>query len=74
MTLTYANALLSRALRRRILTIRRFTSAVNTHEAFLQPLSSYPGVTTLSLNRPQRKNAISLQLLKVRALSIYIYY
>ncbi|KAI0304153.1 ClpP/crotonase [Russula brevipes] len=47
-----------------LLTIRRSLSTVNTHEAFLQSLPSHPGVTTLSLNRPHAKNAISLQLLK----------
>ncbi|KIM91103.1 hypothetical protein PILCRDRAFT_94680 [Piloderma croceum F 1598] len=32
--------------------------------AFLQPLISHSGVTCLSLNRPQTKNAISLKLLQ----------
>jgi hypothetical protein len=32
---------------------------------------SHPGVTTLSLNRPHAKNAISLQLLKVRVHHFY---
>ncbi|KAH9179752.1 ClpP/crotonase [Lactarius sanguifluus] len=66
MTLAYSNAFLLRALRQRFVTNRSFRlfSTVNTHEAFLQPVSSHPGVTTLSLNRPRAKNAISLQLLK----------
>ncbi|KAI9507024.1 enoyl-CoA hydratase [Russula earlei] len=55
---------LVRAVKHSTPTIRRFISAVNTHEAFLQSLPSHPGVTTLSLNRPHAKNAISLQLLK----------
>jgi methylglutaconyl-CoA hydratase len=36
----------------------------NSRQAFLQPLTSYSGVTCLSLNRPQTKNAISLKLLQ----------
>jgi len=71
MTLTYANALLLRAFRQRPVTIQRFISTVSTHEAFLQHLSSHPGVTTLSLNRPQAKNAISVQLLKVPYFILY---
>ncbi|KAI0065946.1 ClpP/crotonase [Artomyces pyxidatus] len=34
------------------------------HEAFLHPVPTHPGVTTLSLNRPQARNAISMQLLQ----------
>ncbi|KAI0268315.1 enoyl-CoA hydratase [Gloeopeniophorella convolvens] len=45
-------------------TARRFIATVNTHEAFLEHLTSHPGVATLSLNRPRAKNAISIQLLK----------
>ncbi|KAJ7721167.1 ClpP/crotonase-like domain-containing protein [Mycena maculata] len=33
-------------------------------QAFLEPLSTHPGITCLSLNRPEAKNAISLTLLK----------
>ncbi|KAH9977833.1 ClpP/crotonase [Lactifluus volemus] len=55
---------LLKTARQHAATARRFISTVNTHEAFLRPLPSHPGVTTLSLNRPQAKNAISLQLLK----------
>jgi len=58
------HAPLVRATKRHPLIIRRFISVLNTHEAFLQSLPSHPGVTTLSLNRPHAKNAISLQLLK----------
>ena len=36
----------------------------DARQAFLQPLASHPGVTCLSLNRPQTKNAISLKLLQ----------
>lgn len=62
---TLHSSLLRAAKRQQPITTRRFISAVNTHEAFLQSLPSHPGVTTLSLNRPHAKNAISLQLLKV---------
>lgn len=34
-------------------------------EAFLEPLQSHLGITCLSLNRPQAKNAISMKLLHV---------
>ena len=34
-------------------------------EAYLEPFSSHPGVVALRLNRPQAKNAISVNLLKV---------
>ncbi|KAF8897736.1 ClpP/crotonase-like domain-containing protein [Infundibulicybe gibba] len=39
-------------------------STVSTQQAFLETLPSYPGITCLSLNRPQSKNAISLALLQ----------
>ncbi|TFY71421.1 hypothetical protein EVG20_g1590 [Dentipellis fragilis] len=42
---------------------RRFISN-SSAEALLQPLRTHPGVSLLSLNRPQSKNAISLRLLK----------
>jgi hypothetical protein len=60
-----------RAAKRHTSSTRRFLSSVNTHEAFLQPLPSHPGITTLSLNRPHAKNAISLQLLKVRCILFF---
>ncbi|KAI0050186.1 ClpP/crotonase [Auriscalpium vulgare] len=47
---------------RRPTTGKQYSTAVP--EAFLQPLPSHPGITTLSLNRPQAKNAISIRLLK----------
>ncbi|KAI0307211.1 ClpP/crotonase-like domain-containing protein [Multifurca ochricompacta] len=53
-----------RTARLRSTTTRRFISSINTHEAFLQSIPNYPGITTISLNRPHAKNAISLQLLK----------
>ncbi|THV08350.1 enoyl-CoA hydratase [Dendrothele bispora CBS 962.96] len=43
---------------------RGFMSAASSKEAFLEPLESHPGITCLSLNRPQSKNAISTTLLK----------
>ncbi|KAK0468125.1 enoyl-CoA hydratase [Desarmillaria tabescens] len=33
-------------------------------QAFLEPIPSHPGVTCLSLNRPQSKNAISMRMLQ----------
>ncbi|KAJ7129457.1 ClpP/crotonase-like domain-containing protein [Mycena epipterygia] len=36
----------------------------STRKAFLEPLTTHPGITCLSLNRPEAKNAISLTLLK----------
>ncbi|KAJ7498716.1 ClpP/crotonase-like domain-containing protein [Mycena latifolia] len=35
-----------------------------SRQAFLEPLPTHPGITCLSLNRPEAKNAISLTLLK----------
>ncbi|KAI0284270.1 ClpP/crotonase-like domain-containing protein [Russula aff. rugulosa BPL654] len=61
--MSFINTSLFRATKHPFTTLR-FFSAVNTHEAFLQSVQSHPGVTTLSLNRPHAKNAISLQLLK----------
>jgi methylglutaconyl-CoA hydratase len=43
-------------------TCRHLTT--DSRQAFLQPLNSHSGVTCLSLNRPQTKNAISLKLLQ----------
>jgi methylglutaconyl-CoA hydratase len=37
-----------------------------SRQAILEPLTSHPGVSCISLNRPQSKNAISLTLLEVR--------
>jgi hypothetical protein len=65
------NISLLRATKPHPFTTWRFFSTVNTHEAFLQSVRSHPGVTTLSLNRPHAKNAISLQLLKVRVHHFY---
>ncbi|KAF5359039.1 hypothetical protein D9758_004776 [Tetrapyrgos nigripes] len=48
----------------RVPVFRRFISAALPREAFLEPLESHPGITCLSLNRPQSKNAISMTLLK----------
>lgn len=46
--------------------LKRFlqTSSTSDAEAYLEPVGSHPGVTSLLLNRPQAKNAISLRLLK----------
>lgn len=41
---------------------RLFTTA--SRQAFLEPLQEHAGVTCLSLNRPETKNAISLKLLE----------
>src|SRR5712672_632551 len=68
----FINTSLLRATKRHLFTTQRFFSAVNTHEAFLQSVRLHPGVTTLSLNRPHAKNAISLQLLKVRVHHFYL--
>lgn len=44
---------------------RRFLQhAAHDAQAFLEPITSHPGITCLSLNRPQTKNAISLTLLQ----------
>ncbi|KAF8076596.1 ClpP/crotonase-like domain-containing protein [Lyophyllum atratum] len=42
---------------------RRYIST-SPKEAFLEAVPSHPGITCLSLNRPQNKNAISLNLLQ----------
>jgi len=60
-----------RAVITRHLGFRNLTTA--THEAFLERLDSHPGVTCLSLNRPQSKNAISLRLLQVNKISRHVY-
>lgn len=39
--------------------------ATTQQEAYLEHISSHPGISCLVLNRPQSKNAISKQLLKV---------
>ena len=36
-----------------------------SQQAYLEPLGSHPGISCLSLNRPQSKNAISTTLLQV---------
>lgn len=46
----------------------RFTRFLQTQvsaQAYLEPLESHPGITCLSLNRPQSRNAISMTLLQV---------
>ncbi|KAJ4478336.1 enoyl-CoA hydratase/isomerase [Lentinula aciculospora] len=44
---------------------QRFSTALsNSRQAFLEPLEGKTGITCLSLNRPQSKNAISTTLLK----------
>ncbi|KJA29884.1 hypothetical protein HYPSUDRAFT_126211 [Hypholoma sublateritium FD-334 SS-4] len=45
----------------------RLTRFLQTHvsaQAYLEPLASHPGITCLSLNRPQSRNAISMTLLQ----------
>ncbi|KAF5387634.1 hypothetical protein D9615_000573 [Tricholomella constricta] len=56
--------LLSRSFARSpFLAFRRYLST-SQKEAFLENVPSHPGITCLSLNRPQSKNAISLALLE----------
>ena len=43
----------------------RFLQVQSSSQAFLEKLESSPGITCLSLNRPQSKNAISTTLLQV---------
>ncbi|KAJ4497766.1 enoyl-CoA hydratase [Lentinula lateritia] len=45
-------------------TKRSNSTSVNSRQAFLEPLECQAGITCLSLNRPQSKNAISTTLLK----------
>ncbi|KAK2466092.1 hypothetical protein APHAL10511_001734 [Amanita phalloides] len=52
-----------RVINRPVITLRRFLSTP-ARQAFLEPLESHPGITCLSLNRPQSKNAISTTLLQ----------
>jgi len=52
------------AFRRTAGLARRFITTNTTRQAFLEPVASHSGVTCLALNRPQTKNAISLQLLE----------
>ncbi|KAI9001348.1 ClpP/crotonase [Trametes punicea] len=40
------------------------SSSSNAAEAYLEPVQDRPGITSLLLNRPKAKNAISLRLLK----------
>ncbi|KAF7355496.1 Enoyl-CoA hydratase [Mycena sanguinolenta] len=49
---------------RRIIGQVRLNARFYSRQAFLEPLSTHPGITCLSLNRPEAKNAISLTLLK----------
>ncbi|KDR83918.1 hypothetical protein GALMADRAFT_236416 [Galerina marginata CBS 339.88] len=43
---------------------KRFLQVQSSQQAFLENVESNPGITCLSLNRPQTKNAISMTLLK----------
>ncbi|TFK55555.1 ClpP/crotonase [Heliocybe sulcata] len=52
-----------RPLARNALRCRRFLTTA-TPQAFLEPVQEHPGITCLSLNRPETKNAISLKLLE----------
>ncbi|KZT29268.1 ClpP/crotonase [Neolentinus lepideus HHB14362 ss-1] len=52
-----------RPLSHGLLRCRRFLTTT-TRQAFLEPVKEHPGVTCLSLNRPETKNAISLKLLE----------
>ncbi|KAF7352613.1 Enoyl-CoA hydratase [Mycena venus] len=49
---------------RRVLSHVRPNARSYSRQAFLEPLSTHPGITCLSLNRPEAKNAISRTLLK----------
>lgn len=56
--------------RRPIISSRRHLSTTpppTVSQAFLEPLTSHPGISCLSLNRPHTKNAISTTLLKVES-------
>ncbi|KAK0490786.1 ClpP/crotonase-like domain-containing protein [Armillaria novae-zelandiae] len=55
-SLQFAHHALARSTRRQMST--------SLPQAFLEPISSHPGVTCLSLNRPQSKNAISMRMLQ----------
>ena len=46
----------------------RYLQAAASQQALLEPLDSHPGISCLSLNRPQSKNAISTTLLQVNCL------
>lgn len=59
--------------RRLELNVKRTYSQTTDPEAHLENIKSHPGITCLSLNRPQAKNAISLRLLKViRVLQLFL--
>lgn len=45
---------------------RRCLSTPAQRDAFLEPVAKHPGIVSLALNRPQARNAISINLLKVR--------
>ncbi|KAK7061884.1 enoyl-CoA hydratase [Favolaschia claudopus] len=51
-------------LRRAFTAPLRSSARSYSQQAFLEPVSTQPGITCLSLNRPEAKNAISLTLLK----------
>jgi len=44
---------------------RRLLSTVSQQDAFLEAVPKHSGIVSLALNRPQAKNAISVNLLKV---------
>ena len=46
---------------------RRFLQVQASPQVFLEPVESHPGITCLSLNRPQSRNAISMALLQVNS-------
>jgi len=48
----------------------RYLQTAAPQQAFLEPLASHPGISCLSLNRPQSKNAISTTLLQVNCLPL----
>lgn len=43
---------------------KRLFASAPSNEAFLEPAIDFPGITFLTLNRPQAKNAISIRLLQ----------
>ena len=52
----------------------RYLQAAASQQAFLETLDSRPGISCLSLNRPQNKNAISTTLLQVNYLPLALSY
>jgi len=62
--LTASRTVLYSQLRRSSGQFRRLLQVQASPQAFLEPVESHPGITCLSLNRPQSKNAISMALLQ----------